>query len=242
MRIEQCPAYILHSRPFKDTSVIIDCLSRQHGLVSLIAKGAKRPRSRLVGKLQPFILLSLSWVGRSELKTLTEVETQNLSPVLTGSKILLGFYLNELILRLLQKMDPHPQLFTDYSQTLEELTQATDKDNEQTVLRYFELKLLAELGYGLDLNMDGQSQEMIFPELLYAYDPAVGLFEAQGIGRASHEVVVSGGTLIALREKKTLTQTALKEAKGLMRFVLNHYLGEKPLQSRKLFQRVQVIS
>ncbi len=237
MRVSQALTYILHVRPFKDSSVIIDCLSSEHGLVSLIAKGAKRPRSRLVGKIQPFILLTLSWVGRSDLKTLTDLETQNLSPVLTGHKILLGFYLNELILRLLQKMDPHPKLFMDYSQTLEALALAEESNREQTLLRYFEIKLLAELGYGLDLHTDGLSHEAILPELLYAYDPALGLFEAQGIAKSRHAMVISGGTLIALREGQILNEHALREAKVLMRFVLNHHLGDKPLQSRKLFRR-----
>lgn len=234
MRISQEPAYILHIRPFKDSSVIIDCLSHQHGLVSLIAKGAKKPRSRLVGKIQPFILLLLSWVGRNELKTMTEVETQNLAPLLSGHKILLGFYINELILRLLQKMDPHPNLFIDYGHALEDLAKVKEKEEEQALLRYFELKLLAELGYGLDLHHDGQTGEAILPELLYAYDPLLGLYEAQGMSQSKQ--IVSGATLIALRENALIQENALREAKLLMRHVLNHHLGERPLQSRKLFQ------
>lgn len=228
MRIDFCPSYVLHSRPFRDSSAIVECLSEHHGIVSLIAKGVRRPRSKLKLIMQPFVPLVISWIGQSELKTLTQADSEKPCSILNGQKILLGLYLNEIILRLLQKMDPHPQLFLHYAQTIMALAAANNPLQEQSTLRRFELKLLIELGYGLELKQ-------VMPELLYTYEPALGLLEADAVQMTRESIVISGATLIALSENIDLKESQLKEARNMMRHILNHHLGNKPLQSRKLF-------
>jgi DNA repair protein RecO (recombination protein O) len=234
MKVENVPAYILHSRPFKDSSALLECLTAEHGLVTLIAKGAKRPRSRMQGILQPFILIHVGWVGKSELKTLTHVETQSMSPTLMGQKILLGLYLNEVLMRLLQHLDPHPQLFDDYDNTLRVIATTQSIIEHEFALRQFELKLMAELGYGIDLTRDAKTGETIAPELLYAYDPQVGLIEMSHVSTVS--VVVSGASIIALHQGQCTNEHQLREVKKLMRYILSLHLGNKPIESRKLFQ------
>lgn len=234
-----CNAYILHIRPYKDSSAILECLTEQHGLISLLAKGAKRPKSRLYGILRPFILLEIAWVGRSELKTLTVAEAPSLFPLLTADKIALGLYLNELLINLMQRLDPHPLLFNAYHQAITELSLA-DKFKQQIVLRQFEKTLLAQMGYGLELTINAQTKEKIIAELLYGYDPAIGIFEASVLSSNKENILVSGASLLALENSKFTTETELQEAKKFMRHILAYYLGNKPLHSRKLFQRFKV--
>ncbi len=220
--------YIIHSRPFRDSSAIVDCLSAEHGLLSLVARGVKKPRSRWYSYMQPFMLLEMGWMGRSELKTLTHVEAQSLYPKLTGAKIKLGLYINELLMRLCVAMDPHPQLFQLYDAALTNLCQSDDAIDNEISLRAFEYQLLAELGYGFDL------QKEIVPELLYGFEPGVGVVEAK-ILRGSEYVVVSGASILALQQQQFTSAALLLEAKKMMRAILGYYLGNKPLQSRKLF-------
>lgn len=233
MSSELYAAYILHTRPFRDSSAILDCLTSKEGLVSIVARGARRPRSRIYGLIQPFIPLEVSWVGRQELKTLTKIEAHVLYPRLTGEKIALGLYLNELLLRLLNHFDPHPQLFYDYDETIGALSLADSREQQQWILRHFEKKLLAELGYGLDLTLDGRTGEKISPELLYSYEPSIGIIEVSSV--LTKQLAVSGASIIALHQDAYANQTQLREAKNLMRSILAYYLGNKPLHSRKLF-------
>ncbi|MFI4937575.1 MAG: DNA repair protein RecO [Candidatus Berkiellales bacterium] len=239
MRVALTPIYILHIRPYRDSSAILECLSSEYGWVSLLARGAKRPRSRMIGHIQPFIPLQCGWVGRSELKTLTQIEAENLYPRLTGDKIALGLYLNEVILRLLQRQDPHPQLFYAYDKAIRALSIEACSKQAQLILRDFELCLLAELGYGLDLTHDGRTKDKIVPELLYSYDPMVGIYEVSAMLSSTNKVAVSGASLIAFHHREITSDTQLREIKNLMRSILSHYLGDKPLHSRKLFQTVK---
>lgn len=229
MRSDPQSAYIIHVRPYKDSSAIWECLSLQHGLVSLVARGAKRPRSRLNMYMRPFLLLQLTWIGRGELKTLTQVEAEQISSVLMGEKLLLGLYLNELLMRLLQHYDPHPQLFYDYQSALHGLAAVDGGMAQQSVLRQFELKLLVALGYGVNLH------EPILPDLLYSYDPLCGIYDISDREQTPDMLTVSGGSLIALQRGEFSSERELLEAKKLMRFILKFHLGAKPLQSRKLF-------
>lgn len=220
-------AYIIHSRPFRDSSAILDCISAEHGLISVVARGIKRPRSRWYSYAQPFMRLHMAWIGKSELKTLTQVEANALYPKLAGVKIKLGFYINELLIRLFAEMDPHPQLFDIYDVTLTKLAQSDNPIDDEITLREFEYQLLAELGYGFDLEKE------IFPELLYGFEPGVGVVEAKIL--RGEQVVVSGASILALQRQQFDSPTERLEAKKLMRSILNYYLGNKPLQSRKLF-------
>jgi len=227
-------AYILHARSYRDTSLLLDCFTDQHGLLTLVAKGARRPRSPFYACLQPFIFLEIAWVGKGDLKTLTQAESVQRLLGLSGSKILLGFYLNELLMRLLPRFDPLPSLFQAYQLTLEQIALTTDKMQQQLLLRYFELQLLAGLGYGLDLTKESKSEEEISPDLLYHFEPNQGLIETAD-PNAAGQLAISGASLIALRQKEVVTEVQLKEIKKLMRFVLKYYLGNKPLVTRKLF-------
>ncbi|MBS0289889.1 MAG: DNA repair protein RecO [Proteobacteria bacterium] len=240
MKVELTDAYVLHSRPFKDSSAILDCFSKEHGIVALIAKGAKRPRSKLQGLIHPFKLLQVGWQGNNELKTLTRIEAEVIHPKLTGQKILLGLYLNELLIKLLQRHDPYPQLFVEYGKTLEALSLLQDASEQQLCLRQFELTLLVALGYGLNLSCDAKTGAMISPELLYSYDANVGIFEAANGMSISTQFVVSGASILALLAGRCDNENQLREAKKLMRYVLAHYLGNKPIQSRQLFVYAKV--
>lgn len=217
-------AYVLHQRAFQESSAIIDCFTEQHGIISLVARGIKRPRSRWHSAIQPFLLLHIDWVGRSDLKTLAQVEPQGLQPALRGPTIRLGLYLNELILRLLQRGDPHATVFETYHHTLKAIGSMNNAHDHESLLRQFELSVLADLGYGLDFNCE--------PDVLYCFDSDRGIIEADD---PQGTQVVSGATLLALRDGHCVSEQQRKEAKQFMRSVLSHYLGDRPLESRKLF-------
>lgn len=217
-------AFVLHRRPFQESSAIIEFFTAEQGIVSAIARGVRRSRSRWYGALQPFLLSQIDWVGKSDLKTLTQVESQGLQPILSGMDIRIGLYLNELLLRLLQRGEPHLQIFEIYHETLIAIGAESDPKVQEIQLRRFELTVVAALGYGLDCNVE--------PDVLYCYEPDRGLIEASHLKEAT---MVSGATLIALRQGGMMTEEQRKEAKHLMRSVLSHYLGGKPLESRKLF-------
>lgn len=238
MKIERDEAYILHRRPFKETSVVIECLTRTQGWISLVARGAKRSRSRFDALLQPFIPVEIEWGGRGELKTLYKAESKTFFPLLKQEKLLVGLYLNELIARLLQRGDPHPVLFEVYHLTLQKLNALSGETAIQGVLRQFEIALLSELGYGLSLENDLKGCP-IQPELLYSYDPKTGIYEIAA-GSVPSGCVVSGAALLALARDQYDSEMLLLEAKKLMRFILSHYLGNKPLTTRKLYIKKEV--
>src|SRR5436190_23870238 len=146
---EDEPAFVLHAYAYRETSLIVEAFTHAFGRVALVAKGAKRPRSEMRGLLQAFQPLMLSWTGGGELKTLTKVEWRGGLPLVTGAALLCGFYLNELLLKMLPREDPHPDLFGDYRSTLERLAVSSE---HAPVLRQFEVRLLAALGYALPLT------------------------------------------------------------------------------------------
>jgi len=234
MRQEGISSYVLHTRPFKDTSLLVDLFCDQKGIVSVVAKGAKRPRSRWAGIMQPFLLLNISCMGKSDLKTLISAEAMEPLPCLAGKKILLGLYLNELLIRLLRGVDSHSALFSYYDATLRALACTDEKREHQILLRKFELGLLAELGYGVNLTTDAKTEQPIVPELLYGYDAQVGLYEV-----SSQSVLplctISGASVRALESGCFSDESQLREAKLLMRYILSIHLEGKALQSHKLF-------
>src|SRR5512138_707905 len=150
-RLEDEPAFVLHSYPFRETSLIVEVFSRHHGLLPLVARGARRPRAALRGVLMSFQPLSLSWFGKNELRTLHSAEWQGVQPQLRGTALLCGFYLNELLLNLMARDDPHESLFDYYQQTLQRLAQEGD---HAFTLRCFEKHMLQELGYALLLETE----------------------------------------------------------------------------------------
>ncbi|HTE14448.1 MAG TPA: DNA repair protein RecO, partial [Burkholderiales bacterium] len=150
-RHKEQPGYVLHSYPYQETSLIVEVFTREFGRVGMVAKGAKRPHSPLRSVLMPFHALTLDWSGRSDLKTLRTAEWRGAFRLLSGRALICGFYLNELLLKLLHRDDPHDALFGAYEQTLQALLNGAD---HALVLRCFEKRLLSELGYALILDCD----------------------------------------------------------------------------------------
>jgi len=228
-KIQLEPAYILHSRPFRETSLLLDVFTKEHGIVSLVSRGARSNKSKFKSLLQPFIPLIISYQGKSELMNLTSVESTKGFMNLKGSALLSAFYLNELLLRLLQKMDPHNQLFNIYSETLVNL--ATNENQQQT-LRIFEKKLLQELGYGLQLGFDYVSALPIEKNDLYSFHIEKGFT----LDTTKNDKSIQGEVLIALNNEK-IDNKFLKPLKLLMRAALLPLLGTQELKSRELFKK-----
>jgi len=239
-RISCQPAYLLHSRSYRNTSLIVEMYSHEYGRVGMVVRGARTARSRWAAVLQPFQRLLLSWQGRGELKTLTAAETEGPSCWLQGNALIGGLYGNELLLRLLQREDPHPGLLLHYEQLLAGLRDNKNHNQQsaavvlEQALRRFEKQLLQELGYGLMLEHDARSGEPVQKESRYYYyldeGPVVCLLpSASGL-------IISGSTLLALAQDRTLDGTARREAKQLMRLALRRHLGDRPLHSRRLYR------
>jgi DNA repair protein RecO (recombination protein O) len=236
MRITLQPAFVLHHRPYRETSLLLDLFTPEHGRISAVARGVRQTRSKWRSILQPFIPLMISWQGKTELMTLVSAETNGLAGRLQGECLLSGLYLNEILMRLLQKHDPHPQLYTIYQQTLLELQSSR---LEQKTLRLFEKKLLDELGYGLQLMHEVSEGQPFQTEKYYRFHPEHG-FE---IYCGAESVVLplnvfAGKSLLALAAEQLDDVSCLRDAKRLMRLALTPLLGQGKLHSRRLFDVV----
>ena len=234
-RFDNQAVFVLHTYPFKETSLVVELFSHEHGRVATTAKGARRPRSAMRGMLQSFQPLLATWSGKAELKTLHSLDWAGGLLLLKGEALMCGFYLNELLLRLLPREDAHEALFVYYSATLKTL--AMEQDLAAT-LRRFELKLLQELGYAIPLQVDSAGSAVL-AEQSYVYQAEHG---AQAIGMAhtgQNGVQLSGKTLLDMAgDDYTQTQTQ-QQSKQLMRYLLAHYLGDQPLHTRQLLIDLQ---
>lgn len=231
-RSELEAAFLLHRKPYRDTSLLIEAFSENHGRLGLVARGARSRRGGVASLLQPFQPLLLSWSGRGELHTLTAAEPQGPPLSLQAHSLISGFYLNELLMRLLPRDDPHPILYQRYADTLHRLaTNALD----EWWLRLFERDLLQELGYGLLLTQEGGSGEMVQADAIYCYHPEFG--PQQQNDDNTHCLRVHGDTLLSLAGGSVPDECNRSEAKRLMRGVLAGYLGNRPLASRELFRQ-----
>jgi DNA repair protein RecO (recombination protein O) len=231
MRIAQEPAFVLHHHEYGETSLLLEVLTRWHGRLGVIAKGARRARSPLRPALIPFQPLVIGFSGRGELPTLTAAEPLAAAPVLAGQTLFCGLYLNELLLRLLHRHDPHERLFERYA---EALTALASCDNAESVLRVFEKRLLDELGFGLVLDHEVGTGTPVRARQAYRYQPELGpvpVGDAAGAG-----IAVGGDTLLALAAERLDSPETLREAKRLLRALLARQLGERPLVSRELFR------
>jgi DNA repair protein RecO (recombination protein O) len=219
-------AYVLHSRRYRDSSLLLEMLTRERGRIACIARGvlrAKRPDTYL----QPFQALQVGLRGRGDVLTLTTAEVAGLPIALRGRHLYCGLYLNELLQYMTARHDPVPALFDDYVAVLGGLQQA---DDVEPVLRRFEVVLLSHLGIGLDLARDAAGNP-IDPGQRYGYDVSVGAVAAVA-GTAD---AVSGSTLLALHHNQLDSVEARREARLLMRRILHHHLDGRPLKSRELF-------
>ena len=228
------PAFVLHSYPFRETSLILDAYSRQHGRLAIVARGARRPRSALRGVLMNFQPLLLSWFGKGEMRTLHSAEWQGGQPYLQGTALMCGFYLNELLLNLLAHDDPHEQLFDYYQHTLQRL--AHEKDHAAT-LRCFEKHLLQELGYALLLEHEADSGKPINPVTQYRYVIERGA--VTDTPDAPDGLTVSGKTLQDMAADDYCDAASAQQSKQLMRMLLNHHLAGKTLHTRELIRELQ---
>ncbi len=224
-------AFVLHRRDFRNTSLIVELFVRRLGRVPAVAKGAKARKREGAGLFEPFRPLLVRLVGRGEMRTLAHIEPAGEAVAPTGRALYCGFYINELLMRLLGRNDPHEALFDDYHAVLHDITQG---ELEQS-LRHFELRLLRALGYAPILDQVAGTGAPVEADKRYLYVPDTGLVplassEAKGYG---------GATLLALAADAPLEGASRREARHLMRSVLAHYLGDKPLKSRELFQMMQ---
>ena len=233
-RQDNQPGYVLHTYPYRETSLVVETFTRAHGRVALVARGAKRPRSALRGSIMAFQPLALSWSGRGELRLLLRAEWQGGQQLLRGRALLCGFYLNELLLKLLPREDAHEQLFLDYQAALARLGAEPEPD---AVLRRFEKALLRELGYALALEHDRASGAPIDPGKAYVYDPERGPVAVNGAAQTG--LVLSGRTLLDIVHDDYGNPLTLQQAKALMRLLISHRLEQKPLYSRRIFEELR---
>jgi DNA repair protein RecO (recombination protein O) len=230
-RVELQAAFVLHLRAWRETSGIVELLTGEHGRVSLVARGMRRPRGTLRAVLQPFQPVAVSWSGRGgSLMSLCMAESMGPALPLRGTALMSGFYMNELVLRFLHRGDPHPRLFSAYGLAIAEM--AGGKAPE-AALRRFELDLLAEAGYGLNLDHESQTGEPLDPGARYRYVIDQGPVVAEAL--SDGEMVFVGADLIAIGRGELDGAARLLSARRLLRAALDHHLGGKPLRTREVF-------
>ncbi|HEX8978255.1 MAG TPA: DNA repair protein RecO [Parasulfuritortus sp.] len=229
-RVDNEAGFILHTRPYRETSLIVDVFSRRHGRLALVARGARRPMSSIKSRLLAFQPLLLSWFGKGGLRTLHDAEWQGGDLRLQGGALMCGFYLNELLLKLLPPDDPHEVLYDRYVETLAALSAGGEAE---PILRRFELALLSELGYAQTLSHDAGGVPLR-PERRYGYAFDLGVVEAGPAGPS-----YAGKTLLDMSVGDFSDPRTLAEGKLLMRALLNHYLSDKPLLTRQLLIDLQ---
>lgn len=237
-RVQLEPAYILHSYPYKETSLIVEVFTRHCGRVGLLARGARRARSAIRGTLLAFHPLRLSWSASAELGTLVAAEWSGGQRALAGLGLMCGFYINELLLRLLPREDAHEHLFDAYAGAVARLAAGAE---HAVLLRGFELKLLTELGYAPPLDRDAASGRPVQPGVRYAYVPERGPLAVNG-GASDfqpEDVVVDGQTLLDMsRDDYARTQTR-DEARRLMRSLIAARLSGQTLHTREMLRELQ---
>lgn len=224
-------AYVLHTRSFRETSLLVEILSSEHGRVAAVARGAKRGKTKSSSILQPFMALQLSWHGNGDLVTLTNAEILKFNTALRGRSAICGLYLNELLIKLLPKWDHCEDLFNSYQYSLANL--ATGVISEQVLLRKFELQLLKSLGYGLQLRLDIDTGAAIISDRYYLFDPVLGPKQTN----SSSVHAFKGASLIAFADEKFgefSDPAVLLDLKRLMRLVLRYHLGTRQIVSREL--------
>lgn len=220
-------AYVLHTRKYRETSIIADIFTEEFGVLSVLAKGVRKQKSRLASVLRCFTPLQISFTGKSDLKILTGAEVIPPITNLPGRAMYCGFYINELIKHFLHKDDAQPEIFQHYRNCLSKL--AVEQELE-TALRLFELELLENVGYGLQLEHDGITGKAIEQHKRYHYQQDLGPIEtADGF--------IRGETLQALAKKQLSNKHTYREAKRLMRQQIDFHLHGRELKSRSLIRQ-----
>jgi DNA repair protein RecO (recombination protein O) len=237
-RQDSQPAYLLHSYPYRETSLVIETFTRHQGRVAMVARGARRPRSAMRGVLLAFQPLLISWAGRSELRTLHKAEWQGGLAQLKGDSLLCGFYLNELLLKLVARDDAHEALYLAYEDTLHALAAGAAHD---VTLRRFERHLLRELGYAPSLDREAVSGAPIIASQRYVYLIESGPVRTGSVdhGSAQNRLELNGQTLLDMACDNYENAVTLQQSKALMRMLINHYLGNQMLNTRQLLKDLQ---
>ena len=237
--IEMQPAYLLHSRPFRDTSLILDFLTPDHGRISAISRGGRGAASKSKSLLQPFTPVHISLTGKGELKTLKSIDLRDGPLALSGEKLFSGLYINEIIVRLFQCHEADPEFFSQYEHALANLVA---EESAEPVLRHFELSLLDTLGYGIDFSAEAHSHEPIETEHWYYFQEESGFVRVQDqnlltTGNPSAGNIFHGKELLNIHARNFSEAETRKTAKAVNRGILNTHLGSSPLQSRSLFAK-----
>lgn len=227
-RVEGQPAWILHHRPYRDSSQLLDILSPDHGKSALVARGSRGAKSRLKGILRPFLPLRLSWVQRSDLGTLTGAEARGASIRLTGDALLSGYYVNELLLNFLHRHDPQPELFVAYEAVIRELA---GKSRMAASLRTFEMELLREVGYAVNLDQESGTGGLLEGGAYYEYRVEQGPVRVR---KTTGDLVFAGAVLTAISQREFDDAEVLQAAARLLREVISFHLGGRELKTRKV--------
>lgn len=227
-RVQQQPAYVLHHRPFRDSSQILDIITRDHGKIALVARGSRGSKSRLAGLLRPFLPLRVSWVARSDLGTLTGADADGAPLGLRGDAMLSAFYVNELMLNFLHRHDAQPEIFDLYKQVISVLGSTS---NISVSLRSFELQLLSLLGYAVNVEHVSGTQQDLDSEQYYDYRVEQGPVP---VNRTEGRLVFSGAVLKSIQAQMFDDPKVLRAANRLLREVIAYHLGGKELKSRKV--------
>ncbi|MDG2174640.1 MAG: DNA repair protein RecO [Gammaproteobacteria bacterium] len=236
--IELQPAFLLHSRPFRDSSLLLDFLTPDYGRVSAIARGGRSAKSKNKSLLQPFTPIQVSMSGKSDLKTLRTVELRSGSIALTGERLFSALYMNEIIVRLFQGHESNPNFFNTYEQCLLHLT---CDESPEPVLRQFEMALLDSLGYGIDFSTEANSQTPIEEKCWYYFQEGSGFVKAQiqepdKPKEEGSNSVYRGEALLNIHARNFNHANTCQTAKNVIRGILNNQLGPNPLCSRALFK------
>jgi DNA repair protein RecO (recombination protein O) len=237
-KVDAQPAYVLHTYPFRETSLIVEAFTRDFGRVALLARGARRPRAAIRGLLMGFQPLEVGWSGKGEMLTLMKAEWVGGVPLLGGQALFCGFYLNELLIHLLPREDAHHTLFAHYHEMLLRLAAVADGRVREADLRWFEKCLLQELGYGLTLHLDSGGGA-IDPEALYRYEIEHGPVRIGSGGGGNGTLLIRGRSLLDLDGDDFSDARTRAESKQLMRALMAHYLGGVELETRKMFKELQ---
>src|SRR5262245_26673895 len=233
-RIFDEPAYVLHRRPYRETSCLVDLLTPTYGRIGVVARGVRgSSRSRFRTHFEPFSRLLVSCSGRGSLLTVTSVDVLGAGP-LVGNALLAGLYVNELIVRVLRAEDAHPALFAGYHDALEQLAGGEDLE---PVLRRFEKLVLKESGYALSFDIDADSGAPIESRRRYWFTPELGFTAAESA--TTSRLVFDGEVLLAIRDDRYDDPIVRRAAKRIMRRAFAPYLGDRPLISRSMFARVR---
>lgn len=232
-RVQNEPAWLLHHRPFRDSSRILDVFSREHGRLSLVARGSRSAKSRLKGILRPFLPLQLSWVMRSDMGTLTGAEMNGAPISLAGDALLSGYYVNELVLNLLHRHDAQPEIYAVYTATIEQLNGTFGIAG---CLRRFEMETLGLLGYGLNLQHDADAGSELRRDQRYEYVVERG---PVATGERTGAMIFTGSELGAIARQEFADPATLKNANRLLRHVVAWHLQGKELKSRKVLQEIR---